>query len=289
MAGITFTFSSAHALTIGLVLILLGTASLVAGIAFSSTIPALIGLGLVFWGIILTYIQTNEYVERKIFDSTATTLLITLNETLETLEFKGKAIYLPPKYLSDPETTKIYIPRQDTEALPTPDTIQKLAMQPSHRNSEGVLITPPAAKLVKLFETAIGTSFLNTSLLDLQKRLPKALIEDLEVVTDFEIKLFVSKENEQPAKQVYPISGAGARARSERIRVKFITTTFKNTFKQTAQLSAIHANIGCPLTSALASALAKTTGKPVIIESEQISEDGVRTQVDYLILNEETL
>jgi hypothetical protein len=282
MAGITFTFSSAHALTIGLILIFLGTASLVAGIAFSSTVPALIGLGLVFWGIILTYIQTNEYVERKIFDSTTTTLLTTLNETLETLEFKGKAIYLPPKYLSDPETTKIYIPRQDIEALfPAPDAIQKLAMQPSHRNAEGILITPPAAKLVKLFETAIGTSFLNTSLLDLQQRLPKALIDDLEVVTDFEIKLSVSKENEQPIKQV--------NTSSERIRVKFVTTTYKNTFKHTAQLSAIHANIGCPLTSALASALAKTTGKPVIIESEQISEDGVRTQVDYLILNEEIL
>lgn len=280
MAGITLTFSSAHALTVGLILILLGIASLVVGIAFSFTIPALIGLGLVFWGIILTYIQSNEYVERKIFDSTTTTLLTTLNETLETLEYKGKAIYLPPKYLSDPETTKIYIPRQDIEALPTPDTIQKLVMQPSHRNAEGVLITPPAAKLVKLFETAIGTSFLNTSLLDLQQRLPKALIENLEVVTDFEIKLSVSKENEQPTKQNY--------TKSERVRVKFITTTYKNTFKQTAQLSAIHANIGCPLTSALASALAKTTGKPVIIESEQISEDGVRTQVDYLILNEET-
>lgn len=276
MPRVTMNFSK----IIGMTLFLLGTISLVAGIAFSSTIPALIGLGLIFWGIILTYIQTHEYIKKKILDSTTTTLLITLDETLGTLEYKGKAIYLPPKYLNDPETTKIYIPKSETGPLPTPDATRKLEMEPAHKNAQGILITSPAAELMKLFEATLGASFLNTNLQDLQQRLPKALIEDLEVMTDIEIKPSTSKENGPPTEQT-PID-------NNKVQIKFTTTAYKNTCKQAAQLQTINSNIGCPLTSALASALAKTIGKPIIIENEQISEDGGTTQVEYLILKEET-
>jgi len=276
MPRATITFSTA----IGLTLILLGTIGLVAGIAFSSTIPALIGLGLVFWGIILTYVQTNEYIKKEILDSTATTLLTTLNETMETLEYKGKVVYLPPKYLNDPETTKIYIPKSETEPLPTPDATRKLEMQPSHKNAQGILVTSPAAELMKLFETTLGTSFLNTNLQDLQQRLPKALIDDLEVVTDLEIKPLTEKETEPPTEQT--------QIDSNKVQIKYTTTAYRNTCKLSAKLKTINSNIGCPLTSALASALTKTTGKPIIIENEQTSEDGGTTQVEYVILKEET-
>jgi hypothetical protein len=64
--------------------------------------------------------------------------------------------------------------------------------------------------------------------------------------------------------------------------------TYKNICKKAHGLSAIHANVGCPLTSALASALAKTTGKPLTIQNQEVSEDGATTQTEYLILKEET-
>jgi hypothetical protein len=214
-------------------------------------------------------------------DSTATALLTTLDETLTTLEYKGKAVYLPPKYLNDLESTKIYIFKSETgpRPFPTPDATRKLEMEPAHKNAQGILITPPATELMKLFETTLGTSFLNTNLQDLQQRLPKALIEDLEVVTDIEIKPSKSKENEPPTEQT--------QIDNDRVQIKFTTNAYKNTCKKAAQLQTINSNIGCPLTSALASALAKTTGKPVIIENEQISEDGGTTKVEYHILREE--
>jgi hypothetical protein len=255
-------------------------ASLLSAIVYSSTIPALIGLGLIFWGIILTYIQTSEYVKTKVLDATVTSLLETLDETLKTLDYKGKALYLPPKYLNDPETTRIYVSKQENGTLSPADLTQELELEPSHKNAEGMLITPPAAELTKLFETTLGTSFLNTRLEDLQQRLPRALIEDLEVMTDIEITTVTNRETEKTTEH--------ARADSNKILVKFTTSTYKNTCKKANELSAIHANIGCPLTSALASALAKTTGKPVIIFNQQVSEDGETTQAEYLILEEET-
>ena len=266
--------------TIGLILLILGTISLLGAIAYSSTIPALIGLGLIFWGIILTYIQTSEYVKARILDTTVMPLLTTLDETLKTLDYTGKAVYLPPKYLNDPETTKIYISKQHNDTLPQPEITQQLELQPSHENAQGLLITPPAAELTKLFETTLGTSFLNMNLEDLQQRLPKVLIEDLEVMTDIELKQVTRGETEktiEPSKTDY-----------DTILVKFTTTAYKNICKRANELSAIHANVGCPLTSALASALAKTTGKPITIQNQEVSEDGATTQTEYLILKEET-
>lgn len=272
----TATFSK----IIGMILLILGTISLLGAIAYSSTIPALIGLGLIFWGIILTYIQTSEYVKTKVLDATVTPLLETLDETLITLDYKGKALYLPPKYVNDPETTRIYVSKQDNATLPKPEITQELELQPSHKNAQGMLITPPAAEMTKLFETTLGTSFLNADLEDLQQRLPKVLIEDLEVMTDFELKPVNSGEVEKTIE----FSKTGY----DKVLVKFTTTVYKNICKKANELSTIHANVGCPLTSALASALAKTTGKPVTIQNQETSEDGKTTQIEYLILKEET-
>jgi hypothetical protein len=264
----------------GAILLFLGTASLIAAIIVSSSTPALIGLGLIFWGIILTYIQGDEYLKKTILDSTTTTLLTTLNETLETLDYKGKAVYLPPKYVNDPESPKVYMPKQEGEPLPSADITQKLETQSSHRNTQGILITPPGTELAKLIETTLGTSFLRMNLENLQERLPNKLIEDLEVVTDFEIQRVVTEENKKSTESV--------QASDNEIIVKFTTVAFRETSKRAAELPAIYSNIGCPLSSAIAVAFAKVTGKPVAIKSQHTSEDGQTNETHYVILEERT-
>lgn len=262
----------------GLVLLFLGIVSLVAAIMVYSSVPAMIGLGLIFWGIILIYIQTDEYMKKTVLDSTTTSLLTALNETLETLEYRGKAIYLPPKYVNDPEFTKIYISKLETGTLPTPDTTQKLETQPAQRNTQALLITPPGAELARLVESTLGTSFLSMNLENLQQRLPKTLVEDLEVATDFEIQQFSTKEKDT--------STENDEAGHETISVKFTTVAYKETNKRAAKMSAIYANIGCPLSSAIAVALSKVTGKPIVIKSQHISEDGQTNETQYTIVEE---
>lgn len=268
--------------TVGLTILLLGLIALILASAYSSSIPAFIGLGLTFWGIILLYIETEEYTRISILDATAASLLTTLDLALTELDYKGKAIYLPPKYLNSPETAKAYVPKLRTGVLPAPEQTQRLEAQASPRNAQGILITPPGAELTKLFEKTLGTSFTKMNLDELQQTLPKLLIEDLEIATDLEIQ-------QAPSTTGIPVGQTTAQVETKHdtIRVHFTTLAYADTCRTAQQLPTIYANIGCPLTSAIACAIAKTTGKPTTIETQQISKDGRKTETDYRTLEEE--
>jgi len=108
-----------------LTLLGVGAAALIASVIYVSQILALIGLSLVFWGALLLYIQPEEYTRKALLDATALTSLATLNQIMQELNYKGKAIYLPPKYLKDPDANKIYIPKQKDGKPPTPELILK--------------------------------------------------------------------------------------------------------------------------------------------------------------------
>lgn len=267
---------------VGLTLLILGVIAFILATVYSSSVPAFIGLGLTFWGVILLYIETEEYTKTSVLDATTTSLLMTLNQTMLEFGYKGKATYLPPRYLSDPEATRVYVPRLRTRRLPTPEETQKLEAQASLRSIEGVLITPPGAELTKLFEKTLGTSFTRMNLENLEQTLPKLLIDDLEIATDLEIQTSssaVSKPVDPTVTQV--------EIEQDRIRVLVTTTAYAETAKIVQQLPTIYGNIGCPLTSAIACAIAKTTGKPTTIETQQISKSGRTIETDYLIHDEE--
>ncbi len=277
---IMISFSLARAA--GIVLVILGALSLASSISYVSSISSFIGLGLIFWGIILTYVQTGEYVKETVLDATTTSALATLNQAMQELDYRGKVVYLPPKYLSDPEGAKAYLPKLKTGRLPPREQIQKLEIQPSSRNSQGIIITPPGAELVRLFEDTLQTSFTKVDLDYLQEHLPKLLIEDLEISTDVEMQTGISKTST-------PLDNSIAQIKVEhdRINVKITSTAYKNTTRELMQPSNICATLGSPLTSAIACAIAKATGKPTIIENQQVSEDGETVQVEYRTLEEE--
>jgi len=150
-----------------------GAAAIIASIFYASQILAFIGLGLTFWGVILIYIQTEEYIKEKLLDATALPPLETLNQILKELDYKGKAVYLPPKYLTTPEENKAYIPKQEEEKLPTPEQTQKQETKIFLENPNGILLTPPGAELAKLFEKTLETSFTRVDLQYLQQNMPK--------------------------------------------------------------------------------------------------------------------
>ena len=280
MVRLRISFSFAR--TAGVLLIILGALALASSIIYVSSTPALIGLGLIFWGIILTYIQTGEYVKEAVLDATTTSMLTTLNQTMQELDYRGKAVYLPPKYLNDPESTKAYVPRLRIGKLPPPEQTQKLETQPSSRNSQGLIITPPGAELTRLFEDTLQTSFTKVDLDNLKEQLPKLLIEDLEIASDVEIQTGSIKTSNPTDDTIWQIV-----TEHDRINVKITSTTYKNTTKQTTHLSNINPTLGSPLTSAVACAIAKATGKPIIIENQQVSEDGETTETEYRVLEEE--
>jgi hypothetical protein len=245
------------------ILVATGAAALTLSINYTSSILAFIGLGLVFWGTIFIYIRSGEYTKRALLDATASPLLATLDQIMQETNYEGKAVFLPPRYFTNPETNKVYIAKQKDAKLPTPEQIQKQENQLLIENPQGVLLTPPGAELTKLFEKTLETSFTRIDLQYLQQNLPKIFIEDLEIAQNFEIE-----------------------TANNTVTVKIENSIYQNLTKEIINLS-LYKRLGCPISSAVACALAKATGKPVTIENQTTNEDGKTTEIEYQILEEE--
>jgi len=272
---------------VALILLALGLTALTLSISYTSNILAFIGLGLTFWGATLLYISPEKHVKKILLDTTITPSLSNLDQILTELGYQGKGIYLPPKYLKDFETSKIYIPKHKNTKLPTPETIQQQEDKTFLRNPEATLITPPGASLSKLFEKTLGTSFTQVDLNSLQQKLPKLLIEDLEIAENIEIKTpeLLQGEIQNQHKKEKP--KAISQTQIESIAYAKITNPiYKDICKETRKLSKISNSIGCPLCSSIAIALTRATGKPITIEKTEISEDGKTIETYYRIIEE---
>jgi len=262
-----------------LTLLGVGAAALITSVIYVSQILAFIGLSLVFFGALLLYIQPEEYTKKTLLDATALTSLEALSQIMQELNYKGKAIYLPPKYLRDPEANKIYIPKQKDAKLPTPELILKHESQLFIKNPQGILLTPLGAEMTKLFEKTLGTSFTKVDPEYLQQNLPKVFIEDLEIAEDLEIE---TKSRKAAKKITGSVSLIGTT--SDTIHVKITNPILQDMWKEDRKHYHIYSKIGCPICSAIACALTKATGKPITIETLQPSEDGKIIEATYRML-----
>jgi hypothetical protein len=255
-------------------LIGVGAASLGISIIIVSQTLALIGLGLIFWGAILLYIQPEEYAKKVLLDAAMPVSFETLYQIINELGYRGKSIYLPPKYLRDPGTNKVYLPKRPEEMLPDPNLILKHENQIFLNNPEAILFTPPGAQLTGLFEKRLGISFTQADPQYLKQNLPKLLIEDLEIAEDLEIEI---KPSEFSTGKIGTNYGTA--------HVRITNSIFKNMLKENAKLSQICGTIGTPISNAIACALTKVTGRPLIIGDIRSYEDGNVIEVTYKIEN----
>jgi uncharacterized membrane protein len=246
------------------ILITTGAVAIFISVIYSWPILAFIGLGLLFWGITFTYVRTEEYARKILLDTTASSQQATLNQIIKELRYEGDVIYLPPKYFSDPETNKAFIPEQKNSPLPKPEQIQRQEQDFVIEEPPGVLFTPPGAELSKLFERTLETRFENVDLGYLQQNLPKLFVEDLEISQNLEMETEANK-----------------------IRVQIENSVYKAPNTETEQPATIYSRLGSPLSSAIACAVAKATGKPIIMEKEQNSNHGRNVTIEYRILDEE--
>jgi uncharacterized membrane protein YiaA len=245
---------------VSLTLFCAGVVALTVSILFSSSILAFIGLGLTFWGAILLYIRTEKYIE-ALLGKTTLPSLATLNQIIEELGFKGQAVYLPPKYLRDFESSKVFIAKQERTKLPTPKQIQKQEERMFLKDPEGILLTPPGADLTRLFEKTLDTSFTKVDLQYLEMDMPRLLVEDLEIAENVEIE-----------------------AKKNMVYAKIVNSIYKNMQLEAERLPKVGFSLSCPICSAIACAIAKASGRPVVIESDQTSEDGQTLTIEYRLL-----
>lgn len=243
-----------------------GVIVLAFSINYNSSIIAFIGLGLIFWGVILFYIRSENYIKKVLLDKTTLPSLTNLNLILRELGYKGKVVYLPPKYFSArAESSKVYITARKDTKLPPPEKTLDEEDKMFVKNPKGALITPPGLDLKRLFEKTLGTSFTRVDLQFLEQNMPKLLVDDLEIAQEVEIE-----------------------TKNDRIFVKTKNSIYRSICKEAQKLSKISYSLGCPLHSAIACALAEAMGKLVVIEKVQTDDDDQTTKMEYHILEPES-
>jgi hypothetical protein len=240
-------------------LLLSGAFALITSLLYSSSILAFIGLGLTFWGALLLYIKPSKYVKASLLDFTVISSLETIDQMITDLDYKGKAVYLPPRYLKDLKGGKVFIPSKENLSIPPAEEIaeEKVFL----KNPKGICLTPPGLALANLYEDELRKSFTNVGLNYLKNNLPKLFIEDLEIVEDLQIEV-----------------------EGNIVKAKTKGSINKDLCKETRKLPNICGSIGCPLCSSIAIALTRATGKPLIIEKTEASEDGETIEATFRLL-----
>ena len=100
------------------ILIISGTTFLALSILYTSSILAFLGLGMLFWGVIFTYVSNEEYVKKILLDTSTSSQMATANKVIQETDFAGNAVFLPPRYFKVAEQS-LHTKKQDFK-LPNP-------------------------------------------------------------------------------------------------------------------------------------------------------------------------
>ncbi len=249
--------------TIAYIFLFFGAATIVSSIIYEEVILAFIGLTLTFWGALLLFMKPIRYVKTSLLDSTAISSLATIDRVISELDYKGKAVYLPPLpyFIKGYKGGVIYISQKKDIILPPVHEVagKKVFV----KNPQGICLVPPGLSLVNLYEKELGKELTKVEIEYLQEKLPKLFAEDLEIAKELEIK----KENSL-------------------IHVKITGSIYKDLCAEVRKLSNICNSICCPLCSSIACAISRTIGKPIFLEKNEISQDGNTIEVYYRIIEE---
>lgn len=230
-------------------LLAVGTLALISATVSSSSIIAFIGLGLAFWGALLSYIRPAKYVKLSLLTSTAVPSLTALGKEIDKLGKEGKAVYLPPEHLSEIKGGKVSMTNERNTST----------------NSRESNLIPPGLSLTNLYEEELGMDFAKTDLAYLQRNLPRLLAEHLEIVDDLQME-----------------------TEGNKIKVKITGSVYKDLCKELRRASPnICSSLGCPLVSSIALAITRAAGKPTIIEREGISSGGETIEADFTLLEKD--
>jgi len=232
-----------------------GALSLILAVAFTSTVLAFIGLGLAFWGALLMFIRPRHYVRSDLMDSTALSSLTSIDRVITSLGYNQKGIYLPA---GNPDKTVVFIPSHPLKKMPK---IEQVENQVFVKDPEGITLVPPGLSLANFFERQLGVKFTDWSLQEMSERLPKLLIEDLEMVQDCTINIY-----------------------GDNVSFRFVESVYAEFCSKLRDSTKVCSSLGCPMCSAMACILAQVSHRPVEFDKDKYSTDGGTVESSYHIL-----
>jgi len=239
-------------------LIIAGLVCLIFSVINTSIILGYAGLGLIFWGSLLVYVTTEQYVKKELLIASLSPSIIQLKKTLKNLGYDGKTTYLPHT-ISNFENCKILITRERNFSIVEMLTnIQKIN-EYIFNNTDFLLLQPKGLDLMKLFEKRIRNDFVNLNLNYLEKHLSAIIMNDFELAEDFK---FIIKTNDIAEKSKIKNN------ETTQIIVEIKNSIFNEIYEKSFDDSFSYFD-DCPLISAIGCILTKTTGD--IIEIEELS------------------
>ncbi len=241
-----------------LVLVAIGVILTALSVFYASSFLAILGVGIVFWGIILLYVTPVRHVPLRLLSVSAVSNSGTVERLLSEMDMTEKGYYLPPRYLKDFESSLVFIPEKPGQELPEPGAVDEEKLLSSKQ--DGLFLSPPGLDLCRLFEKELGVSFTRTDLSYFQQKLPKVLIEDMEMAENVEVQI-----------------------QSGVVAVDVTGSVLDEVCQETDRQPRVHELVGCLLSSAIACALAKTTGEPVIIQKESRNPESKATHIEFQV------
>jgi hypothetical protein len=247
----------------GRVVTLAGAAVVLGSMFFSSSVWAIVGLVLTFWGVLFFFLKPTSLVKADLLDSAYFSLLENVNKLFSDFGLKGKGVYLPPRYLEEMSDGLVFVSAKEEVFVPTLGAVREAEDKIFLKNPSGVCLVPSGVALTNLLERELGTSFAKVDLEYLERNLPKAFVEALEVAEDFELSV-----------------------EDGRVHVRIVGSIYKDLCSEVRKVSRVCESFGCPLCSSTACALARASGKPVVMDGNEVSPDGNVMDVYYRVLEE---
>ena len=243
-----------------------GILSLAFSIYSDSQVLALIGLGLTFWGVLFLLLQPLKLVKGSLLYNSTVSTYTTIDRIVNDLKYKGKGSYIPPypkdvylpEYLKGLKDPIVFIPAENGSAMPS---IEEIATGKFlSKNPKGVLVAPPGSGILTQIEEKLNVDFTKMELTELCAVLPTFILQDLNLAKEMTLEL-----------------------NGDQAHLKIVDSLFKNLYNVRNNLKSVTL-VGCPIASAVACALAKTSGRTVSIQKQELSPDGLAIEVWYNIL-----
>jgi hypothetical protein len=244
-------------------MLLLGIGLVVVSAFYASSFLALLGVSIIFWGAMLLYVTPSKHVPLTLLNASAEAVVANIEQLILELNLTEKGIYLPPQNLRNVDSSLIFIPGTLKTPLSTPEESNGKILVPTRffQQHPGAFFTPPGSALARIFEEELGFSFTKTGLKQIQNKLPKLLVEDLELAENVEIRI-----------------------QSNAVTMEITGSIFNEICIHTDSQPKTHKQVGCLLSSAIACALAKATDKPITIQNETRIQETKTTHIEYRII-----
>jgi hypothetical protein len=214
-----------------LLLFLIGLVFTSLAIDYENFIAILIGITLLFFGSLFTYVAPNIFTKKILLENVGTDFV---NISIQlTQQYAGTPYYISPNTIWGLKNCVLFIPKKENHLIPDPEILSAKKIDPDL----GIIIDAPGSKLSELYERYLNVSFSSVNLDYLKENLMKPIVDEYELAKKIELSYEFSK----------------------------ITIIIeKNIFEKITNTN--NQIIGDPLIGSLACSIAKNTRKPIKIE-----------------------